>query len=213
MSVPRSIEKVARTIDEAVNQALKELGLTRNEVEIEVLEEPNRGLFGFFGPKEARVRATVVTNPAMVAEQFLKGVLGYFELEFEVRVVEENDKQLRAEIYGTDLGSIIGRRGETLDALQYLTALAVNRETGGYHKVAVEAGDYRQRRAEALQRLAERTAEKVISQGGRVALEPMNPVERRLIHIALQSHPDVVTQSEGEEPYRRVVVNLRPKEQ
>ena len=123
--------------------------------------------------------------------------------------VAENDKHLSVSMTGDELGILIGRRGDTLDALQYLTSLVVNKKKNDYVRVSLDSENYRAKREEALTRLAERMAYKAQKSGRRVALEPMNPYERRILHSALQNHPAVTTHSEGEEPYRRVIITLK----
>jgi spoIIIJ-associated protein len=229
----RFIEKTAKTIEEAVQQALGELKVTKEEVEIEVLEQPSKGIFGLIGSKNAKVRVTVIEKVEIVeevkdcniakdkvakkdniaqddierAKKFLREVLDSMDIKAEIKVRFANDN-LYINLSGPKMGIIIGRRGQTLDSLQYLVSLVVNKNKGkeGYLKVILDTEDYRRKREETLNRLANRLAEKVIKTGKRVELEPMNPYERRIIHSALQNYSDITTYSEGEEPYRKVII-------
>ncbi|MBR6719756.1 MAG: protein jag [Clostridia bacterium] len=201
------VEIKAKTVDEAVETALKELNTTKENVDIEILEE-SKGLFGLLGSKEVKVRVTVIKeDDSKKAETFLKNItekLG-MDTEFET-VYNDEEKKMSIELKGEGLGLLIGRRGETLDALQYLTNIFVNKETEDYIKVTLDAENYRERREEALVTLAKRTAAKATKYKKNMIIEPKNPYERRIIHEALQEYPGVTTYSIGEEPNRKVVV-------
>lgn len=202
----KEIIKKGRTVDEAVESALSELGVDRSEVMIDVLDEGNKGLFGIIGGKEAEVRVTLQEKAAEdFAAEFLKGVLDKLNLRADVEIKSE-DSAMDINISGDDMGIIIGRRGETLAALQYLTSLVVSRRVGGFTRITLDTEDYKKRREETLIRLANKTAEKVCRYRRNLTLEPMSPYERRIIHSALQSNPGVNTYSIGDEPRRRVVV-------
>ncbi len=223
----RFIEKTAKTIEEAIQQAIAELKVTRDEVDVEVLEQPSKGIFGLIGSKNAKVKVTVKEKISIAeevkeknskkdvidqddierAKKFLREVLDSMEIKAEIRVRCVNDN-LYINLSGPKMGIIIGRRGQTLDSLQYLVSLVVNKNKGkeGYLKVILDTEDYRRKREETLNRLANRLAEKVIKTGKRVELEPMNPYERRIIHSALQNYSEIMTYSEGEEPYRKVII-------
>lgn len=206
----QSLERSARTIDEAVASALNELGVAREDVEIEVLEEGNKGLFGLIGGKLARVRVTVRDKREEKAEEasrFLQGMLDRMGLECTVEREFEGEN-LKLNINGEELGLVIGRRGQTLDSLQYLVSLVVNKE-GDWLRVVLDAEGYRARREETLRELAARLAKRVKRTGRRAALDPMNAGERRIIHLALQNDEGVHTHSEGEDPYRRVIITPR----
>ncbi len=201
------VEIKAKTVDEAVETALKELNTTKENVDIEILEE-SKGLFGLLGSKEVKVRVTVIKeDDSKKAETFLKNItekLG-MDTEFET-VYNDEEKKMSIELKGEGLGLLIGRRGETLDALQYLTNIFLNKGTEDYIKVTLDAENYRERREEALVTLAKRTAAKATKYKKNMIIEPKNPYERRIIHEALQEYPGVTTYSIGEEPNRKVVV-------
>ncbi len=205
----KSIEVVARTVDEAIAEALRELQVGREDVEVTVLEEGNKGFFGILGSKQAKVRVEKKTPEYEVklekALEFVKELLGHMGLNPEV-VGQASEEAVNLHIQGDDLGILIGRRGQTLDSLQYITSLAVNRQGGEWIRINLDIGDYRSKREETLRSLAQRAAMKVESSGRRVALDPMNAAERRIVHQELQEFGGVVTQSEGQDPYRRVVI-------
>ncbi|HHU31791.1 MAG: RNA-binding cell elongation regulator Jag/EloR [Zhaonellaceae bacterium] len=204
----KSIEIAAKTVESAVETALKELQVSREDVEVEVLEEPSKGLFGLIGSRMAKVRVTVKKTAEDLAVEFLTNVFRNMGLSVNMNCKTDNG-YINISIKGTRLGILIGRRGETLDALQYLTNLAVNRKTEKRVNIILDVEGYRKRREETLNRLARRLAEKVKRTGNKVMLEPMNPHERRIIHTALQNNMDVTTYSEGEEPYRKVIIALK----
>ncbi|WP_073340408.1 RNA-binding cell elongation regulator Jag/EloR [Clostridium grantii] len=207
----KSIEMIGKTVEEAVKSALDSLKVTEDKVIIEVIEEESKGLFKFFKNKEAKIRVTVKKNPVDDAKNFLGDVLESMGILAEIEIKEEKNT-LRINLVGPNMGVIIGHRGETLDALQYLVNLAVNKGNEGSHmRVIVDTEDYRAKREETLKLLANRLARKVKKTRRSVKLEPMNPYERRIIHYALQSDKTIVTFSEGEEPYRRVVIDLKKK--
>lgn len=283
-----AIEKWGVSVEEAVDLALKELKLPKDEVEVIVLEEPSRGFFGI-GSKLAKVRVEVkkpqnepqpqpepeevkpakagpigkeeVLPDELVTEKdrqprkprenkernrdrkrkpkkerkeremvnialdgmdkdsmtiveehealtFLKEITEKMGLSLDF-VCRTGENMVYIEMSGEDSRTVIGKRGQTLDAVQYLTSLVVNKENGDYIKVVVDAENYRAKRQRTLEQLADRLAGKVVKTGRSVKLEPMNPYERKVIHATLQSHPDVITRSEGEEPYRRVIIELK----
>jgi len=201
----REVIKSARTIKGAVDDALSELGLKENEVEVEVLEEPNKGLFGLLGVKDARVKVTEVQNSEKKATDLLKDIFSCMKIDVSIDTIE-TDGHIKINLSGPDLGILIGRRGDTLDALQYFINLAANRKLEKRTRFVVDIEGYRQRREETLNKLAFRLADKAKRKGKDIVLEPMNPHERRIIHTALQDHRDVFTYSEGEEPYRKIVI-------
>ena len=148
------------------------------------------------------------SDTARSAKAFLSGLTERMGVPVEIAVAE-SEEQLRMQMTGENMSLLIGRRGETLDALQYLTSLTINRNREEYLRVSIDTENYRAKREEALRKLAVRMAGRAKKSGRRVALEPMNPYERRILHSALQSDPDVTTHSEGEEPYRRVIITLK----
>ncbi len=206
-----SIEKTGKTVQEAITAALSELNLTEEDVDIEVIEEGTKGIFGIIGSKVARIKVTVReenNNRCDIASDFLYTILNNMEVEADISV-SEDDENIVVDINGDDIGIIIGRRGETMDALQYLTSLVVNKEYEDYKRVILNVENYRQKREETLVKLANRLAEKVVKYKKPVTLEPMNPYERRIIHSSLQGHRSVETFSTGEEPKRKVVIALK----
>jgi spoIIIJ-associated protein len=219
-----TVEKAGRTVDEALGAALAELGVGRDQVEYEILEEPSRGLFGFLGGKPARVRVTVKTAPAeepkkrqpkadgvdpvAVAKDFLQKLFKAMRLKVHIERMTQADN-VTLNLRGDDLGLLIGKHGQTLDALQYLTNLAAHRDAEERVRIILDVEDYRKRRAETLERLARRLADRVKSRGEKVVLEPMSPHERKIIHMTLQDDYRVMTYSEGEEPFRKVIIALK----
>lgn len=201
------IEKTAKTVQEAINLALEEIGVQENEAEIEVIDEGTKGIFGI-GGKLAKVRVTKKSSRADEAVRFLEDVLTKMNVEVDIGV-NEDDEAILLNITGKDSGIIIGRRGETLDALQYLTSLAVNKQSSEYKRVTIDIENYRQKREETLVKLAERLSDRVVRYRKSVTLEPMNPYERRIIHASLQNNKLVETHSVGEEPNRKVVITLK----
>ncbi len=205
----KSIEMTGKTVEDAVRAALSELKLTEDRVEVEVLEEGSKGLFKLIGAKPARVRVKVKRDYIYDAKTFIRDVLNSMGIKAEIKIKEE-ENVLKINLVGPDMGIIIGYRGETLDSLQYLVSLVVNKDQDNeYKRVVLDTENYRAKREETLRRLASKTAYKVRKTGKSFRLEPMNPYERRIIHSALQNDQYVETFSEGEEPYRRVVVNLK----
>lgn len=198
------VEKTGKSVQEAVNLALEELQADTDSVEVEVLDEGSKGLFGI-GGKMARVRVSLKLSQSGDAKFFLSDVLTKMKVSVDIES-EEDEEAILLRIKGKDSGIIIGRRGETLDALQYLTSLVVNKDREEYKRVTIDIENYRQKREETLVRLANRLAERVSRYRKNVTLEPMNPYERRIIHSSLQNNKYVETYSVGEEPNRKVVI-------
>lgn len=206
-----SVETSGKTIEDALTKALAELGVSLQQVDYEVLEEPSKGLFGFIGTKPAKILVTVKEvkiDPVQTAEKFLTDIFSAMKLPVEIHTAATAEVTT-FNMRGTDLGVLIGKHGQTLDALQYLTNLAANRDSDARVKIVLDVEDYRQRRAETLQRLAARLADQVKRRGEKVVLEPMSPLERKIIHMALQEDSRITTFSEGDEPYRKVVIALK----
>lgn len=208
MSESEKIVSKGKTIDEAVNHALKQLGMTRSEVTVNIIEEPETGVFGLFGKKDAVVEVMPVNDPVAKAVNFLKEMFDAMHIECEI-ATELQDNLLKISISGNDVGTLIGRRGQTLDSIQYLTGLVVNRKKSEYTRVFIDVENYRSKREKTLIDVAQRFAEKAMRYHHSVRLEPMNASERRIIHSALQNHQSVYTYSAGEEPDRYVVVDLK----
>ena len=199
----RCVEVSAKNAELAIAQALDKLGIAREQAQIEVLDEGRAGILGL-GSRDAVVRVTGIETSEDRAVDFLTEVTEKMGAPAKVEA-KMGDEAMNVELSGENMGMLIGHHGDTLDALQYLTSLVVNRGAEDYTRVVLDTEGYRDKRAKALAQLAERTAARAI-RTGRVALEPMNPYERRILHTTLQDHPRVTTYSEGEEPYRRVIV-------
>lgn len=207
----KSVVKVSKTLEGAVNEALIELDVDEKDVDVEVLEEPSKGLFGLIGNKDAKVRVTVINDPVEIAENFMDLLLAKMNIKGR-SIVNKEGNNLYVEvkdIKSSDMGIIIGRRGNTLDAIQYILSLIVNKDREDYIRIIVDTNDYRRRREETLYDLAHKMAQKAKIMRRPVRLEPMNPYERRIIHSALQGVKGISTHSEGEEPYRRVVIEFK----
>lgn len=204
-----SVEKSGKTIEEAVELAVVELGVGRDRIEYEVLEAPSKGFLGLIGSKPAKVRVTVKKiDPVAVAKEFLQQIFASMDLNVIIEKMTGEDGII-FNFRGDDLGILIGKHGQTLDALQYLTNLAANRDAEERMRFVLDVEDYRKRRTETLNKLALRLADKVKRRGERVSLEPMSPHERKIIHMALQNDHRIVTYSEGDEPFRKVVIALK----
>lgn len=204
----KSVEKTGKTIEEAVAMAIEELKVSKDEIDVEILGEGNKGLFGILGSKQARVKVTLKEKDENKIKQFLKDVFETMGMTVDV-LINETDEEINIDLQGENMGVIIGRRGETLDALQYLTSIIANRGNENYKKVLLDTEDYRRKREETLVKLANRIAERVVTMKKSVTLEPMNPYERRIIHSSLQNNKNIETYSVGEEPYRKVVIALK----
>ncbi len=204
----KSVEATGKTVDEAIESALLEMELSREDVDYQVLEEGSKGLFGIFGSRPAKVRVTEKDTPVRRAKEFLSQLLEKMGVKADI-IIKEDDNRLNIGLEGKYMGVVIGHRGETLDALQYLTSLVVNKGTEKYKRVIIDTENYRRKREETLVKLAKRLAVKAKKTGRSVVLEPMNQYERRILHSTLQNHPYVQTHSEGEDPNRRVVITLK----
>lgn len=206
------IEVSAKTVSEAITEACQKLGVTSDRLEYTVLEEGSSGFLGI-GSKPAIIKAAVKVEEVSVedrAKNFLNDVFAAMNMTVVVDVkYDEADRSMNIDLNGDEMGVLIGKRGQTLDSLQYLVSLVVNKGVEDYIRVKVDTEDYRQRRKETLENLAKNIAYKVKRTKRSVSLEPMNPYERRIIHSALQNDKYVTTYSEGEEPFRRVVVTLK----
>lgn len=202
------VEKTAKTVEEAIVLALEELEVSREEVEVEVIEEGTKGVLGLFGNKEAKVKVTVLADAKADAGNFIGDILDKMDIEATVSV-SETEEAVKVEISGDNVGLLIGRRGETLDAIQYLTSLVVNKDKDEFKRVIVDVENYRQKREDTLIALAYRMADKVEKYKKSVTLEPMTPYERRIIHSALQERFTIETISVGEEPNRKVVIRVK----
>lgn len=202
-----TIEKSAKTKEEAIELALNELGATEDEVQIEVVEEGSKGFLGL-GGKDALVKVTLLPNPERRAKEFLADIFKIMGEDVTIDT-KKNDDTLEIELSGPDMGIVIGKRGETMDALQHLTSLAVNKGDSSFVKVSLDTENYREKRNKALESLAIKLANKVTRTGRNTTLEPMNAYERRIIHATLQNHDKVTTYSVGQGVNRKVVIALK----
>ena len=203
------IEVSAKTVDDAITEALIKLGTTSDKIEYEVIEKGSTGFLGI-NKKDAIIKVRKKNEVEDDISEFLSKVFEVMDLNVEILMEKNEDgSTINVDLKGDDMGVLIGKRGQTLDSLQYLTNLAVNKNSQNYVKVKIDTEDYRKRRKETLENLAKNIAYKVKRTKRPVSLEPMNPFERRVIHSALQNDKFVATHSEGEEPYRHVVVTLK----
>ena len=220
----REIIATGKDTEEAIETGLMELNVSREDVNIEIIETSNKGLFGIFGQKDAKVKITLLgeeteakpETPKVADEDvllqtknFVITVLLKMGIDSNCEIVINDNNRIEIELSGENMGMVIGRRGETLDALQHVVQLYVNKEFEEYYKVTIDTEDYRKKREEALINLAHGLAKKVIRTRKEIVLEPMKPYERRIIHTALQNYNKVKTHSIGEEPNRKLVVSFK----
>lgn len=203
------IEVSAKTVEDAITESLIKLGTTSDKIEYEVIEKGSSGFLGI-GSRPAVIKVRKKSTLEDAIREFLMDVFHAMNMDVEILLTrEENSNIIEVEMKGTDMGVLIGKRGQTLDSLQYLVNLVANKNSDQYVKVKIDTEDYRKRRRETLENLARNIAYKVKRTKHSVSLEPMNPFERRVIHSALQNDRFVSTHSEGDEPYRHVVVTLK----
>ncbi len=210
----KTVEKTAKTVEEAVELGIEELGIKRENAEIEILSEPSNGLFGFIGARSAKVKISMKKLPADFARDFIHELIEKMGLSnVNVEIVKQNENTIYVDIVGDNLGILIGKRGQTLNSMQYLANLVVNRQFNEFNRVMIDIENYRDRREKTLKQLAENLARKVVKGRRNIVLEPMIPQERRIIHTALQNNPSVSTYSQGDEPFRKVVITLKRAEE
>ena len=202
------IEVSAKTVEDAVTEALIQLSTTSDNIEYDVIDKGSNGFLGI-GSKPAKIKAWKKATAKDLAEEFLDSVFKAMQLDVEIVIKDEDKSLLDIELKGDEMGVLIGKRGQTLDSLQTLTSLVVNKDTDSYVRVKMYTENYRKRRKDTLENLAKNISYKVKRTKRVVSLEPMNPYERRVIHSALQNDKFVSTHSEGEEPFRHVVVTLK----
>lgn len=202
------IEITAKTVNDAITEACKRLTVPSDHLEYEVVEEGSTGFLGFKS-KEAVIRARVKNSIEDIAKDFLLKVFASMDMMVSIETTyEEEENVLNIELLGDEMGVLIGKRGQTLDSIQYLTSLVINKSKDNYIRVKVDTENYRQRRKDTLENLAKNISYKVKRTKKTFSLEPMNPYERRIIHSALQNDKFVTTHSEGDEPNRRVIISL-----
>ena len=207
LKLEKTIQKSAKNIDEAKALIFEEYNLTEDDIIIVSEDEGNKGFLGI-GSKDAVVEATVKDMDIAKAKMFLKQIFAPMNMDVKIDA-KINEDGLYIELSGEGMGIVIGKRGETLDGIQYLTSLVVNHGRDEYIKVTIDTENYREKRYNALIALSKRLADKVIRTGKKYTLEPMNPYERRIIHSNLQDNDEVTTFSVGEDPYRKVVIALK----
>lgn len=230
----REVEKSGKTVEEAIEAALAELGVSKQQVDVEVLVEPAKGFLGLIGNKLAKVRVTVRESKGEISngqpevkleakqpsalkntvakeealsrvQVFLQDMFAAMKMDVQLEIAEK-EEAIAINVIGSDLGILIGRRGDTLDAIQYLVNLVGNKNIDKRIRFVLDVEGYRSRREQTLQKLAIRLAEKARRNGHEIVLEPMNPHERRVIHTTLQNNRYVYTSSQGDEPYRKIVI-------
>lgn len=204
----KEVTATGKTIDSAIETALSQLGVSRDDVEIEIIENPAKGVLGIFGQKDAKILVKVKESPEITMAEFVETILTKMGIEAKVAATIDGSR-ITLDVSGPDMGIVIGRRGETLDALQQIAQLYVNRIYEEYYKICIDTENYRAKREEALIILAKGLAKKVLKTRKEVVLEPMKAYERRVIHTTLQDYNRISTHSIGEEPNRRLVVSYR----
>lgn len=207
----KSITVEKATVDEAVIYALAELKAEMSEVQVEVIKEPSKGLLSFLGNKTAKVKVTMVNGPEEKTKEFFDILLKKMNVDADFKIgYEDNLLSVNiVRINEDDKGIIIGKRGKNLDEIQFLLNIIVNKGRQNYIRVVFNVEDYREKREETLKKLAKKMADKCRYYKHKMRLEPMNPYERRIIHSTLQEEKDIITYSEGDEPYRKVVIDLK----
>jgi spoIIIJ-associated protein len=197
-----------KTIEDAVRNGLAQLGVTQDRVVTTVLEQPSKGLFGLIGARDAKVELELLPDGIEEAMKFLQEVSVAMELSVSVERMDENDS-VKLNVTGSDLGILIGRRGQTLDSLQYLVNIVANRHSNHHLRIVLDAEQFRERRRQTLEALAERMAMRALRTHKEIVLEPMTSQERKIIHARLQGNPNVKTFSQGDEPNRRIVIAMK----
>mgnify|MGYP001243166135 CR=1 FL=1 len=201
----REITASGQTVDEAVQSALGQLNTTKDKVEITIIDEGKKGILGVFGAKRAIVKVSIKKDPIDEAVKWIKEVTSNMNVGVEIEPVV-HDKHVTFNLSGDDIALLIGKRGQTLNALQYLVHLMLNNMSDSYYTVTLDAEGYRKRRHETLESLAKKMANKALRTKSKVVLEPMPAFERKIIHNVLQDIPEVSTHSEGVEPHRHIVI-------
>lgn len=207
------IEVKGKTVEDAITNALIQLETTSDKIEYEIIEKGSNGFFGLIGKQDAVIKVRKKSNLLDDTYEFLNKMFAAMNMEVTSKIdYNEENRTMNIDFSGEEMGILIGKRGQTLDSLQYLISLVVNKESDSYIKVKVDTEDYRERRKATLENLAKNLSYKVKRTRRPVTLEPMNPYERRIIHSALQNDRYVETHSEGDEPYRKVVITLKRRE-
>lgn len=203
----REVTASGQTVDEAIQSALKQLNTTKDKVNIEIIDEGKKGFLGIFGSSRAVIKATLIRNYIEETELFLKSVTEKMGVDVSIETSVVNN-QVTYNLTGEKIAILIGKRGQTLNSLQYLVQLVLNKESDKFYSVIVDAEGYRERRRKTLQSLAHKMVSRARRLNRKVALEPMPAFERKIIHSALQDVENVTTYSEGNEPYRHIVIKV-----
>jgi spoIIIJ-associated protein len=201
----KKLQVSGKSVEEAVRIGLSQLGVGEDRVKVTVLEQSSKGLFGLIGAKEARVELELLPDGVEEAMAFLREVAAAMGVSVTVERLED-EEAVKINIKGSDLGLLIGRRGQTLDALQYLVNIVANRHSDRHLRIVLDAEQFRERRRKTLEALADRMAHRAVKTGKEIILEPMTSQERKIIHTRLQHHDKVNTYSQGDEPNRRIVI-------
>ncbi len=202
----RRVIVTGKNVEAALDNGIKKLNTVRDKVEYNVLAEAEKGFLGFFGGQKAKVEVIKKVDKIKQAKIFIEDLINNMNLYVKVEIKKKTKNELIFNLTGDDLGIAIGRHGETLDSIQYLTNLAVNKGNQNYLRVMIDADGYRDRRKKTLEKLARKMAKKAKRKKRKVVLEPMPPHERRVIHTTLQNYSKISTYSEGQDPYRKVVI-------
>ncbi|NMC28141.1 MAG: protein jag [Syntrophomonadaceae bacterium] len=205
----QTVEKKGKNVDEAIRAALDELGCGLEDVAVEILEEGSKRLLGFMGSKPAVVKVSLREKPEAEARKVVEELLQKMNIDYQIDKVEWDNGTTRINIVGKDMGLLIGRKGETLNALQFIAGLMLNRKREEKIRIVLDVEDYRRKREQSLEALALRLSEKVKQTQKNVIMRPMSSQERRIVHTLLQGDPQLVTYSMGEEPNRKVVIALK----
>ncbi|MDR1617380.1 MAG: protein jag [Syntrophomonadaceae bacterium] len=208
----QTVEKRGKSVEEAIDAALLELGCDRQQVSIDIIEEPSKGLLGLgFGKKSALVRATLIAQESEeeAVTKVLKKLLDKMNLDYRIDKIDREGNQFNINLVGKDKGLLIGRKGETLNAIQFIVSLIVNKARENKVRIALDVEEYRKQRENSLVELANRLSDKVKKTQKNVVMRPMNSQERKVVHTVLQNDPQIITYSLGEEPNRKVVIALK----
>ena len=201
----KQVTASGKTVDEAVQSALARLKALREDTDVQIIDEPKRGLFGLFGSKRAVVQVTMKEDDLQIAVDYIQAIAKQMEIDLEIKA-SKKDKDVHLELNAEKIAMLIGKRGQTLNALETLVQLVMNNERRTYYNVTLDAEKYRERRKETLITLGEKMASKALYLQKKVALEPMPSFERKIIHHVLENRSDIATESEGREPHRYIVI-------
>ena len=202
-----SVEVSAKTVEEALSEAIEMLGVKRDNVEVEIINEPSQGFFKLLGGRPAKIKVSILKKPSVYIRDSIKKIVHIIGIDGEVNISKEDEENIFLEIKGEKLGLLIGKHGSTLNDLQYLANVILHRQFESVRqRVIIDIENYRQKRKRTLEHLAQNLAFKALRLKKEINLEPMTPNERRIIHLALKGNRDVVTYSKGDEPFRKVII-------